>query len=72
MHLVLDSSSDDDNNEFFVSVTHMAMNADDSDNEIVDAFLGRQSLNTNRRRCSLVRRGRSATQGQTVRDLARG
>jgi hypothetical protein len=35
MHLVLDSSSDDDNNEFFVSVTHMAMNADDSDNKTI-------------------------------------
>jgi hypothetical protein len=35
MRLVLDLSSDDDNNEFFISVTHMAMNADDSDNETI-------------------------------------
>jgi hypothetical protein len=38
----------------------------------VDIFLRRQSLQKNRRRCSLVRRRRSATQGRTVRDLARG
>jgi hypothetical protein len=38
----------------------------------VDAFFGRQSLNTNQRRCSLVRHGRSAARGRTVRDLARG
>jgi hypothetical protein len=35
----------------------------------VDAFFRRQSLNKNRR-CSLVRRGRSAARGRTVRDLA--
>jgi hypothetical protein len=34
MQLVLDSSSDDDDNEFFISVTHMAMNAYKSYNEI--------------------------------------
>jgi hypothetical protein len=39
---------------------------------LVGTFLGRQSLNKNRRWCSLVRRGRSAAQGRTVRDLARG
>jgi hypothetical protein len=38
----------------------------------VDAFSERQSLNKNRRRCSLVRRGRSAAQGRTVRDLEQG
>jgi hypothetical protein len=38
----------------------------------VDTFLGRQLLNKNQRRCSLVRRGRSATQGRMVRDLTRG
>ena len=36
----------------------------------VDAFLERQILKKNRRRCSLVRRGRSAAQGRTVRNLA--
>ena len=35
----------------------------------VDAFSERQILKKNRRRCSLVRRGRSAAQGRTVRDL---
>jgi hypothetical protein len=35
----------------------------------VDAFLERQTLNKNRWRCSLVRRGRSAARGRTVRDL---
>jgi hypothetical protein len=38
----------------------------------VDAFSERQSPQKNRRRCSLVRRGRSAAQGRTVRDLAWG
>jgi hypothetical protein len=38
----------------------------------VDAFFGRQTLNKNRRRCSLHRRGRSAAKGRTVRDLAQG
>jgi hypothetical protein len=38
----------------------------------VGAFLGRQSLNTNQRRCSLSRGGRSAAMGWTVRGLARG
>jgi hypothetical protein len=38
----------------------------------VDTFSERQILKKNRRRCSLVRRGRSAAQGRTVRDLARG
>jgi hypothetical protein len=33
MQLVLDSSSDYDDDEFFLSSTHMAMNADESDNE---------------------------------------
>jgi hypothetical protein len=37
----------------------------------VDA-LERQILKKNRRRCSLVRRGRSAARSRTVRDLARG
>jgi hypothetical protein len=36
----------------------------------VDAFSKRQILKKNRRRCSLVRRGRSAAWGRTVRDLA--
>jgi hypothetical protein len=36
----------------------------------VDAFSERQILKKNRRRCSLVRRGWSAAQGRTVRDLA--
>jgi hypothetical protein len=35
----------------------------------VDAFSERQILKKNRRRCSLVRRGRSAAWGRTVRDL---
>jgi hypothetical protein len=39
---------------------------------IVDAFLERQILKKNRRRCSLVRRGRSAAWGRTVHDLAQG
>jgi hypothetical protein len=39
---------------------------------IVDAFSERQILKKNRRRCSLVRRGRSAAWGRTVRDLAQG
>jgi hypothetical protein len=39
---------------------------------IVDAFSERQILKKNRRRCSLVRRGRSAARGRTVRDLAQG
>jgi hypothetical protein len=38
----------------------------------VDTFLGRQSLNTNQRRCSLHRGGRSVVRGRTVRGLARG
>jgi hypothetical protein len=38
----------------------------------VGTFFGRQTLNKNRRRCSLVRRGRSAASGRTVRDLAQG
>jgi hypothetical protein len=38
----------------------------------VDAFSERQILKKNRRRCSLVRRGRSARRGRTVRDLAQG
>jgi hypothetical protein len=39
---------------------------------LVDAFSERQILKKNRRRCSLVRRGRSAAWGRTVRDLAQG
>jgi hypothetical protein len=39
---------------------------------IVDVFSERQILKKNRRRCSLVRRGRSAAWGRTVRDLAQG
>jgi hypothetical protein len=35
----------------------------------VDAFLERQTFNKNRWRRSLVRRGRSAARGRTVRDL---
>jgi hypothetical protein len=38
----------------------------------VDAFSERQILKKNRRRCSLVRRGRFAAWGRTVRDLAQG
>jgi hypothetical protein len=38
----------------------------------VDAFLERQILKKNRRRCSLVKRGRSAALGRTVRDLGVG
>jgi hypothetical protein len=33
MQLMLDSSLDDDDDEFFLSSTHMAMNVDESDNE---------------------------------------
>jgi hypothetical protein len=39
---------------------------------IVDTFLEASITQENQRRCSLVRRGRSAAQGRTVRDLARG
>jgi hypothetical protein len=39
---------------------------------VVDAFLEASITQENQRRCSLVRRGRSAAQGRTVRDLARG
>jgi hypothetical protein len=42
------------------------------DHDPVDAFSERQILKKNRRRCSLVRRGRSAARSRTVRDLARG
>src|SRR5688572_4089339 len=38
----------------------------------VDAFSERQILKKNRLQCSLVRRGRSAAWGRTVRDLAKG
>jgi hypothetical protein len=38
----------------------------------VDAFSEHQILKKNRRRCSLVRRGRSAAWDRTVRDLAQG
>jgi hypothetical protein len=38
----------------------------------VDTFLGRQTLNTNQRRCPLHRGGRSARRGRTVRGLVRG
>jgi hypothetical protein len=38
----------------------------------VDTFLETSITQKNQRRCSLVRRGRSAAQGRTVRDLARG
>ena len=33
MQLVMDSSLDDDNDDFLLSVTHVAMNADESDDE---------------------------------------
>jgi hypothetical protein len=33
MQLVLESSSDDEDDEFFLGVTHVAMNADESDDE---------------------------------------
>jgi hypothetical protein len=39
---------------------------------VVDTFLRRQSPNTNQRRCSLRRGGRSVARGQTVRGLVRG
>jgi hypothetical protein len=35
-------------------------------------LFGRQSLHENRRRCSLLRRERSAARGRTVRDLGQG
>jgi hypothetical protein len=38
--------------------------------KVLAPFWRRQSLQKNQRRCSLVRRGRSAAQGRTVRDLA--
>jgi hypothetical protein len=41
-------------------------------NHIVDTLFGSQTLNKNRRRCSLHRRGWSAPRGRTVRDLAQG
>jgi hypothetical protein len=34
MQMVLDSSSDDDDVDFFVYITHVAMNVDESDNEM--------------------------------------
>jgi hypothetical protein len=40
-----------------------------SPDTLLTPFLRRQSLQKNQRRCSLVRRGRSAAQGRTVRDL---
>jgi hypothetical protein len=40
--------------------------------EVVDTFLEAPMTQENQRRCSLVRRGRSAAQGRTVRDLALG
>ena len=33
MHLVLDSSSDDDSDDFLISITHVAVNANESDDE---------------------------------------
>jgi hypothetical protein len=38
----------------------------------VDVFSERKILKKNRRRCSLVRRGRSAVWGRTVRDMEQG
>jgi hypothetical protein len=38
----------------------------------VDTFLEAPITQENQRRCSLVRRGRSAAQGRMVRDLVRG
>jgi hypothetical protein len=38
----------------------------------VDTFSEAPITQKNQRRCSLVRRGRSAAWGRTVRDLARG
>jgi hypothetical protein len=38
----------------------------------VDTFLEAPITQKNQRRCSLVRRGRSAAQSRTVRGLARG
>jgi hypothetical protein len=38
----------------------------------VDIFLEASITQENQQRCSLVRRGQSAAQGRTVRDLARG
>jgi hypothetical protein len=38
----------------------------------VDTFLGHQTLNTNQRRCSLHRGGRSTRRGRTFRGLVRG
>jgi hypothetical protein len=38
----------------------------------VDTFLEAPITQKNQQRCSLVRRGRSAAQSRTVRDLARG
>jgi hypothetical protein len=38
----------------------------------VDTFLEAPITQKNQRRCSLVRRGRSAAQSRMVRDLARG
>jgi hypothetical protein len=38
----------------------------------VDAFSERQILKKNRWRCPLIRRGRSARRGRTVRGLAQG
>jgi hypothetical protein len=46
--------------------------ASKSELEIVDTFLEASITQENQRRCSLVRRGRSAAQSRTVRDLARG
>jgi hypothetical protein len=42
------------------------------DMHTVDTFLEASITQKNQRRCSLVGRGRSAAQGRTVHDLARG
>jgi hypothetical protein len=43
-----------------------------ADGPCVDTFLEASITQENQRRCSLVRRGRSAAQSRTVRDLVRG
>jgi hypothetical protein len=60
---------------YLVYVNHQSDFSDNTNDRTVttvDTFLEASITQENQRRCSLVRRGRSAAQGRTVRDLARG
>jgi hypothetical protein len=54
---------------YFIVFSHCIITSDYTG---VDTFLEVSITQKNQRRCSLVRRRRSAAQGRTVRDLARG